>query len=87
MPKPRLQATLLTLLRDAIPQPERLEVLALYFDSLDKVRGLAGETQVQDDLRRWAAAGRIALAALPVVKAKRIQVSSTSHARKRKKTK
>jgi hypothetical protein len=82
MPKPRLQAPLLTLLRDAIPSPERLEVLAIYFDSLDRVRGISSQTEVQDDLRRWAAAGRLALAALPTSPAKRIRSSTTTRKRK-----
>lgn len=44
-------------LREALPDPAKLEALADWFDRHDADLGYA-ETDVQDDLRAWAAAAR-----------------------------
>jgi hypothetical protein len=51
-------------LRAALPDPDKLETLAAWFDSQQAKRDDWKEsgTDLQDDLRRWAKAARNALA-------------------------
>jgi len=51
-------------LMEALPDPEKLELLAYWFDMDDESKGRTSEPQVQADLRRWANAIRALLAAL-----------------------
>lgn len=55
----RLRARLAAYER-AMPPPGRLELLADWFDSFDADHGDGGGREVQQDLRRWAAAIRAA---------------------------
>lgn len=55
------QAWTIPALRDALPNPEKLDLLAAWFDRHDGVLGLA-EPDVQGDLRLWAKKARAALA-------------------------
>jgi hypothetical protein len=48
-------------LEDALPPPERLELLAEWFDKCYYNPSCSGETKVQDDLRLWAKRIRAAL--------------------------
>ncbi len=51
----RVQVVEVKRLREAIPPPYRLRVLAEWFDQDDANKGRGGQdTQVQDDLRTWA---------------------------------
>ena len=48
-------------LMEALPDPNKLEILASWFDGRDDRRGFCGKREVQEDLRKWAAASRAAL--------------------------
>lgn len=48
-------------LRAALPDPDKLELIALHFDMRDRIEGNT-QTEVQDDLREWAQAARKILA-------------------------
>lgn len=61
---PRLIATVRQL-REALPDPEKMEMLADWFDCDDNERGDYSSTEVQDDLRKWAAQARKALGEQP----------------------
>lgn len=50
-------------LREALPDPAKLEMLADWFDLDDANRGRTECTEVQSDLRKWAQSARSALAA------------------------
>lgn len=43
----------ITQLEEALPDPDKLELLAFWFDRHDAATGNSG-TEVQDDLREWA---------------------------------
>jgi hypothetical protein len=59
----RLEARI-RVLEDALPPPERLELLALVFDAYDALSGSKGK-EVQNDLRLWATRIRVALEVKP----------------------
>jgi hypothetical protein len=53
-------------LRQALPDPEKLELLAVWVDAIDRDRGIpVHHDEVQRDLRRWAQAAREALSPPP----------------------
>lgn len=45
-------------LRDALPEPDKLEKLAKLFDAVDADLSMTDDRSVQEDLRKWARLAR-----------------------------